>query len=145
MPRPSSEAPALTVYERLTGNGANVSYPLCLVSIAGMMEQKERVGFGLWKWTYPVLALWSLRGSPTDPDSKVPYEAWRDQLITTLETTRELPGVDGFFDISAEPGGNVTGLGRGRTEPGQTSDPLGPAWLKVAGSVTVQVEVIREG
>jgi hypothetical protein len=122
-----------------------VSYPLALVSIAGLREEKERVGFGLWKWTYPVQVLFGDRGSPNDPPKGPPYEAWRDALLAGLEAATSLPGVGGFFDVSAEPGGSLTGQGRGRTEPGQTADPLGPAWLKVAGLLTVRVEVIREG
>lgn len=138
-------AEALNVYERLTTNGINVVYPLALVTIAGLIERKERIAFGTWKWTYPVLVLFADRGAPQDPNQQPPYAAWRDILEESLETATSLTGVDGFHDVSCEPGGNVTGIARGRTEPGQTADPLGPAWLKVAGAMTVQVEVIREG
>jgi hypothetical protein len=115
------------------------------VAVAGLIERKERIAFDTWKWTYPVLVLFSDRGAPQDPAKKAPYAAWRDSLEEALETARSLPGVEGLHDVTCEPGGNVTGISRGRTEPGQTADPLGPAWLKVAGSMTVQVDVIREG
>lgn len=144
LPAPAG-APALTVYERLTTSQANVSYPLCLVSIAGLTETRERVGFGLWQWTYPVLVLFALREAPQDPASLAPYAAWRGALETALEEATELPGLPDLFDVACEPAGNVLGSARGRGDPGGGGDTFGPAWLKVAGSLLANVSVLREG
>jgi hypothetical protein len=134
--------PRNRVYERLTANGSNITYPCVVVSVAGFVEEKERLAFGAWQWTFPVLVLFAHRGDPKDPGEEAPYFTWRDLLSAKLEELQELPGVDGFHDIEVQPGGNVTGSARGRTEPGQTTDPLGPAWLKVAGALTARVKVV---
>lgn len=136
--------PAGQVYERLTQHAGNITYPAVVVSIAGQLERRERWGFGLWLWTYPVLVLFSLRGDAKDPALVPVYEGWRGSIERALEEAAGLPGVAGFFDVEVQVGGHVTGIARGRTEPGQTADPMGPAWLKAAGSMVAEVQVLRE-
>lgn len=140
-----AELPPERVYEHLTSSGANITYPCVLVSIAGLIEESERIAFDTWQWTYPVLVQMLRRGDPKDPGEQGPYLLWRDAITTALEETMALPGIDGFVDVEVRAGGNVTGSARGRTEPGQTADPLGPAWLKVAGSLTARVQLVVEG
>jgi hypothetical protein len=135
--------PPERVYDHLTGTGANIVYPCILISSAGMVEDRERLAFGRWLWTFPVLVQVLFRGHPSDPDKKAPYYGWRDTITKALEEATTLPGVTDFHDVEVEPGGNVTGLSRARTEPGQTSDPLGPAGFKVAGSLVARVKILR--
>jgi hypothetical protein len=137
------DLPAGRVYERLTQHGANITYPCCVVSIAGLIEEKERIAFGMWLWTYPVLVLFAHRGDAKDPAEQPVYMAWRDPIEHALEEAQTLPGVQDFHDIEVQVGGSVSGIARGRTEPGQTADPAGPAWLKVAGGMVARVQVLR--
>jgi hypothetical protein len=133
------------VYEKLVANDKNVKYPLALCSIAGMPEERERISFAERLWSFPVLVLFARRGDPADDRETGPYLAMRDRGAKALDDVIEMPEVPGFFDCHVEHQQSITSMARGRTEPGQTGDPLGPAWLKVAGSVVAWVDVIRPG
>jgi hypothetical protein len=138
------------VLEQASTDDVNALLPAVFVSIAGLVEYVEPFDMGKtaarYRYEYPHLVLALKRGDGRDPRERIPYLAARDVLMrpdpSGLQGWKP-PGVEGVLRARVEMGGTLTGAVRARTEPGQTTDPAGPAWLKVAGSLIIWVPVIR--
>jgi hypothetical protein len=130
------------VYEHLSARPLNVTLPCVELTLAGLMESWKWYTTDHLLWTYPVGLLVLFRGDPGDPTKEGPYLLWRDQIASALPPWK--PQLEGIHRVRVEPAGNVTGGFRARAEPGQVRDPLGPAWLKVAGALVVTFEIVKK-
>lgn len=129
------------VYKDLTAKPLNITLPCIELTLAGLVETWKWWSTDRITWYYPVGLLILFRGDPVDPAREAPYLDWRDQLVQILPPWK--PALAGAHRVRVDPAGNVTGGFRARGEPGQVRDPLGPAWLKVAGSLVVTFEIIK--
>lgn len=129
------------VYERLAAVPANTTFPAVELTLAGLQERWKWWTVDHLLWEYPIGLLVLFRGDPKDPTTEAPYLSWRAQIAEALPGWK--PALEGLHRVRVELAGNVTGGFRARGEPGQVRDPLGPAWLKVAGSLVVTFEVTK--
>lgn len=130
------------VYEHLTAKPLNITLPAVELTLSGLQETWKWWTTDHILWTYPVGLLILFRGDPADPTTEAPYLDWRDQIAQTLPPWR--PNLEGLLRVRVDLAGNITGGFRARAEPGQVRDPLGPAWLKVAGALVVHFEVVKQ-
>jgi hypothetical protein len=136
------------VYARTTPDDSVLEYPHVIVSVAGLLERTEPFDLGKtaarFRTTWPVLVLTERRGDVKDQAMRTPHLEWRGILLASdpLGLQGWRPSIVNALRASVEPGANLSGLVRARTEPGQTSDPQGPAWLKIAGALVVWVPTI---
>lgn len=136
------------VYARSSPDDGTLTYPHVVCSIAGLTERTEPFDLGTqyprFKTTWPVLVLSERRGDVKDQREREPHLEWRGILLSASPTGLQgwRPPVANALRASVEPGANLSGMVRARTEPGQTSDPQGPAWLKIAGALVVWVPTI---
>lgn len=139
---------AAQVYEHLASTPANVSLPAVEITLAGLTEKYRWWSTDAQLWEYPVGVLVLFRGDPKDPAKEAPYLGWRDAIATRLvgwKPAKDGPTpLPGLLRVRVEMGGNISAGFRGRSEPGQVRDPLGPAWLKVAGGLIATFEVVRD-
>jgi hypothetical protein len=131
--------PPERVYEHAVSVPQNISYPCVELTISGLQERWKWWTTDHIKWEYPIGLIILFRGAAQDPAKEAPYLLWRDQIAASLPPWKPPGGHRVRVDLS----GNITGSFRARGEPGQTRDPLGPAGLKVAGSMVVWFEVIK--